>query len=290
MIAPAPARLAVAALVLNALVWGLSWWPFRQLQSHGLHPLWATAIVYGFAVICVLAVKPMAWTGLLRHPALWLLALASGLTNMGFNWAVTTGDVMRVVLLFYMMPAWSVLLAWAVLGEQPSRSSVARMVLALLGVLLVLKTPDSPWPVPHSAADYLALMGGLCFALTNVLLRHQHALPGESRMLAMFVGGAAIASAVAVLGSGSIAAVPPLSMAWLPLLGGLAVAFLLGNMALQYGAARLRASTTSLVMLSEIVFASASSIALGAAALGAKEAIGGTLIVLTAMWATLSEK
>ena len=290
MIAPAPARLAVAALVLNALVWGLSWWPFRQLQSHGLHPLWATAIVYGFAVICVLAIKPMAWTGLLRHPALWLLALASGLTNMGFNWAVTTGDVMRVVLLFYMMPAWSVLLAWAVLGEQPSRSSVARMVLALLGVLLVLKTPDSPWPVPHSAADYLALMGGLCFALTNVLLRHQHALPGESRMLAMFVGGAAIASAVAVLGSGSIAAVPPLSMAWLPLLGGLAVAFLLGNMALQYGAARLRASTTSLVMLSEIVFASASSIALGAAALGAKEAIGGTLIVLTAMWATLSEK
>ncbi len=290
MIAPAPARLAVAALVLNALVWGLSWWPFRQLQSHGLHPLWATAIVYGFAVICVLAFKPMAWTGLLRHPALWLLALASGLTNMGFNWAVTTGDVMRVVLLFYMMPAWSVLLAWAVLGEQPSRSSVARMVLALVGVLLVLKTPDSPWPVPHSAADYLALMGGLCFALTNVLLRHQHALPGESRMLAMFVGGAAIASAVAVLGSGSIAAVPPLSMAWLPLLGGLAVAFLLGNMALQYGAARLRASTTSLVMLSEIVFASASSIALGAAALGAKEAIGGTLIVLTAMWATLSEK
>jgi drug/metabolite transporter (DMT)-like permease len=290
MIAPSPARLAVAALVLNALVWGVSWWPFRQLQFHGVHPLWATAIVYGFAVVCVLLVRPWAWVGLLRHPALWLLALASGLTNVGFNWAVTTGDVMRVVLLFYMMPAWSVLLAWLVLGDRPNLTALIRMAIALLGVLLVLKTPGSAWPMPHSAADYLALMGGLCFALTNVLLRHQHASPSASRMLAMFAGGAITASAVAVLGSNSIAAVPALSMAWLPMLGGLAIAFLLGNMALQYGAARLRASTTSLVMLSEIVFASASSIALGAATLGAKEAIGGALIVLAAAWASLSEK
>ena len=33
---------------------------------------------------------------------------------MAFNWAVTVGDVVRVVLLFYLMPAWSVLLAWRV--------------------------------------------------------------------------------------------------------------------------------------------------------------------------------
>ena len=38
---------AVAGLLLNAFVWGLSWWPFKQLEALGLHPLWATAIVYG---------------------------------------------------------------------------------------------------------------------------------------------------------------------------------------------------------------------------------------------------
>ena len=40
------ALLAAGALVFNALVWGVSWWPFRQLQGHGLHPLWATALMY----------------------------------------------------------------------------------------------------------------------------------------------------------------------------------------------------------------------------------------------------
>ena len=37
--------------------------------------------------------------------------LAAGTTNATFNWAVTLGDVVRVVLLFYLMPLWAVLLA-----------------------------------------------------------------------------------------------------------------------------------------------------------------------------------
>ena len=34
------------ALLFNALVWGLSWWPLRQLQAQGLHPLWATLLFF----------------------------------------------------------------------------------------------------------------------------------------------------------------------------------------------------------------------------------------------------
>ncbi len=283
-----PSKWAVLALLFNALVWGVSWWPFRQLQLHGLHPLWSTAIIYAFAVLCVLLVKPPQWRALLRNKALWVLALASGLTNVGFNWAVTTGDVLRVVLLFYLMPAWSVLVAWLILHERPTRSSFARLGLALAGVLLVLKSPDSAWPLPQSLPDYLALMGGFSFALTNTMLRHQQHSPSAARMLAMFAGGALLAVAVALLGG--VATPPAPSADWLLLLAALSVAFLLGNLALQYGAARLRASTTALVMLSEIVFASGSAIALGAATLSGKEALGGALILLAAGWATLSEK
>ena len=28
------------ALIFNAFVWGVSWFPFRQLEGHGLHPVW----------------------------------------------------------------------------------------------------------------------------------------------------------------------------------------------------------------------------------------------------------
>lgn len=279
--------LPVFALLLNALVWGVSWWPFRQLEAHGLHPLWATALIYLAALLVLWVLRPQAWRGLLAHPLLWLLMAASGLTNVGFNWAVTVGDVVRVVLLFYLMPAWSVLLAWPLLGEKPTTGALVRLALAWSGVVVVLKTPEAAWPVPESLADWLALMGGLTFALTNILLKKLNQTPPESRMVAMFGGGALMATLVALMGTVQGVVTSPLAPApgWIGTAVLLGAAFLAGNLALQYGAARLAAHTTALVMLSEVVFASVSAVTLGAGTLDARTLAGGGLIVLAAVLA-----
>ncbi|NJM44457.1 MAG: DMT family transporter [Brachymonas sp.] len=282
---------AALALLTNALAWGLAWWPFRELEKLGLHPLWATSIMYGLAVLIVWTWRPHAWRGLVAVPALWWIALGSGLTNVGFNWAVTIGDVVRVVLLFYMMPAWSILLAWLILDEKPTRRSLARVAIALAGVALVLKTPDSPWPWPQSAADWLALMGGFCFALNNAMLRKLREVPSEQRTFAMFLGGALFSALVGSVGTwqGNWSA-PPMLGGWgLTLLVGFAAFFLLSNLALQYGAARLKASTTSLVMLNEILIATASSVLLGASQLSTRIVMGGLLIIAAALWAAVDE-
>lgn len=286
--------LPAGALAFNALVWGLSWWPFRSLQAQGVHPLWATMLAYVLPLVLLLAwhfFRPVAAGGSSRwHPALWLLAVAAGLCNAGFNWAVTTGDVVRVVLLFYLMPAWSVLLAWPILGERPGGAALARLALALTGVLVVLKTPDTPWPLPTSLPDWLALLAGLSFALTNILLLRLRHTPERHRMLAMFGGGAVLAALAGGVGAGLglVGPLPAPDASWLGLNALLGLAFLVGNIGLQYGAARLPASTTTLVMLSEVVFASLSAVALGAATLGPGTLLGGGLImaaVLMASWA-----
>ena len=302
--------LAVLALALNAFVWGLSWWPLRQLDTHGLHPLWTTACVFALATVVLILITPSGWRHFKQHPQLWWLMAASGLTNVGFNWAVTTGDVVRVVLLFYLMPTWSLLLAWWLLGERPTRGALMRLSLALVGVLLVLKTPDSPWPLPQDVSDVLALLAGFSFALTNIwLLRLQHT-PESSRMLAMFGGGALMALACAAVATltGVIPAVFALPMdgfgmstiavwlsdanmtqviaTWAPYVLGLSAAFLVSNFTLQYGAARLSAHTTAMVMMSEVVFASVSSVALGASALTWRVGLGGGMIVTAALLAS----
>ncbi|MCZ8286470.1 MAG: DMT family transporter [Bacteroidia bacterium] len=280
---------AVLALTLNAFVWGVSWWPLRELHSYGLHPLWATALVYAVVVTGLLTLRPAAWRGFVAHPQLWFLAAASGLTNVGFNWAVTVGDVVRVVLLFYLMPAWSVLVAWVMLGEKPSAASLLRLLLAMAGVLIVLKAPESPWPVPQGAADWLAIMGGFSFAVTNSVLRKYNHTPSESRMLAMFGGSGLMAAAAALVGmTQALVPGPALAAAGIPIVLGLSIAFMASNAGLQYGAARLAAGTTAIVMLTEILFASLSSAAMGAAELTPRVLLGGSLIVLAAVLAAVA--
>lgn len=109
-------------------------------------------------------------------------------------------------------------------------------------------------------------------------------------MLAMFGGGAVMATSAAVLGMGLgvVLAPPAPGMAWAGLALLISLAFLAGNLALQYGAARLSASATSLIMLSEVIFASVSSVLLGAGELSTRTLLGGALIVLASLLAVVS--
>lgn len=265
------------ALLFNATVWGLVWLPFKALQQLGLHPVWSTALIYVAALAGLLAWRPRSVRHIVRQPRLLALALTAGLTNVCFNWAITAGDVVRVTLLFYLMPVWSIALAWPLLGERPTGAALLRVVLALGGVLLVLQRPGSPWPLPRDGADALALLGGFCFAITNILVRRWRDTPEDGRVLAMFLGGLVVAGALALLGAGG--PWPALQLGWLPWVAGVGLVFLAGNLALQYGAARLPAQVTALIMLSEVLIATASSSLLGAAHPTPMVWLGGALIV-----------
>lgn len=275
------AWLPAAALVFTAFTWGLSWWPFRQLQALGLHPLWTTVLVYLLAVAVITAWRAAAWRELARAPALWVLVLASGTTNAAFNWGVTVGDVVRVVLLFYLMPLWATLLARAILKEPLQPAAVLRVALALLGAAIVLWPEGGGLPLPRTVAEWLGLLGGFSFALNNVMLRREAARPEAARALAMFLGGALVAGAagLALSAQGLVAAPPAPAWPWLLGVLGLGLAFLAGNAALQFGAARLPANVTAVIMISEVLFASVSAALLGAGQITPQLVLGGALIV-----------
>ena len=296
------AGLAALALIFNAFTWGVSWWPFRQLQGLGLHPLWATVLIFSVAVAAITVWRPRAWGMLFSTPVLWVLVLASGTTNAAFNWAVTLGDVVRVILLFYLMPLWAVLLARALLGERITPGALLRVALALAGAGLVLATGKEAGgaaggggygigsaadaastalglPVPRNLAEWLAVLGGFTFALNNVMLKRESARPAEARALAMFLGGALVAGVLALSLPGTVPPPPPLAWMWVLGALGMGLWFVASNLALQYGAGRLPANVTAVVMVTEVLFASVSAIALGAGTLTLPLAIGGALIL-----------
>src|SRR5687767_8000793 len=139
--------------MFNALAWGTSWWPFRQLEARGLHPLWATVFIYLLAVAVIGLLRPRAFAQVAGAPALWVLMAASGITNAAFNWGVVIGDVVRVVLLFYLMPLWTVLLARLLLHEPLTGAAALRVAMALAGAAIVLwpaGASEGDWPLPRA--------------------------------------------------------------------------------------------------------------------------------------------
>jgi drug/metabolite transporter (DMT)-like permease len=276
---------AVLGLLFNAMVWGLAWWPMRHLQAWGLHPLWATAIIFSVSVIAITLMERTAWRALLTRPALWIILLAAGTTNACFNWGVTAGDVVRVVLLFYVMPLWAVLLARWLLHEPITRSALLRLLLALAGAAIVLWPASGTQVAPFNPIDLLGLLGGFSFALNNVMLKREAMHPGGGRGLAMFVGGALVSLCLALLLE--VPAPPALAADWLLGAIGLGLAFLLSNLALQYSASHLAANVTAVIMLTEVLWASGSALALGAGTMTPSLAVGGGLIVGAAALAAL---
>jgi drug/metabolite transporter (DMT)-like permease len=280
-------RWAVLGLLVNATVWGLSWIGFKSLNAQGLHPLWMTAVISGVAFAAVFAAKPAATLEVLKSPALRMVLFAAGMTNICFNTAVTLGDVLRVTLLFYLMPVWAAVLAHFFLGEPVNRVQTLRLIVGLLGAMLVLWQPSMGVPIPASLSDWLGIAGGFFFALNNVSLRKAQAASDNARAQAMFMGGFVCSAALAAVlaSSGTIAWPSAMAAGSFPStlieVGLWALLFLVANYGVQYGAARLPANLTALIMLSEIFIAGISSAMLGASSLRWQELVGGALILVS---------
>jgi drug/metabolite transporter (DMT)-like permease len=176
---------------------------------------------------------------------------------------------------------WAVLLARVVLHEPLTARAGVQVALALTGAALVLVPPGGGLPVPQTWTDWLALLGGFGFALNNIMLRREAHQTSGARALAMFGGGVLVAGLlVAVLTTiSAIKPPPPLALPWAGGAALLALGFLLVNLTLQYGAARLPANVTAVVMLSEILFATGSAVWWGNETLSARAVLGGALIV-----------
>ena len=271
---------AAFAALINATVWGVSWFPLHWLEAHGVPALWTTLLIFAACTMLIWVVRPGAWRHLVTSPQLIWVCLASGLTNVCFNLALATGDVVRSVLLFYLMPMWVVLLARWLLQEAITAMAIARLLLALAGAILVLGQGSSFVPVPESLADWLAVVAGFSFGLNNVLLRRYANLPDDARGLAMFSGAVLCAPLVIgwMLAQGQPVALNPEPVAWIGLLL-FTVAVLIGNLALQFGATRLRANVLSVLMLAEILVASVSSWLAGVATITGATLAGGMFII-----------
>jgi drug/metabolite transporter (DMT)-like permease len=275
---------APLSLVLSATTWGLVWYPYRLLETGGLSGSVASLLSYSLGIVpLLLLARRRAWPAGGQFGWLVAIALSTGWTNLAYVLAVIHGEVMRVMLLFYLAPLWTVVFARLILGERAGGAGLAVIGLSLAGAMIMLYQGDG-LPLPASNAEWLGLSSGIGFALSNVITRKTREIPIETRSLWVFIGVTAIAAVVAATEPGAFDTIVAVEgRTWL-LVAGVTLALLLATFTVQYGLAHVPANRAVVILLFELVVAALSSRWLADEIMDAREWIGGAMIVAATLF------
>jgi drug/metabolite transporter (DMT)-like permease len=281
---PLQRTLAISSLVYAATLWGLVWYPYRLLDQAGMGGI--ASAFFSYAIPLLL----LGWLhGRALHSARghwrWLsaLGLAAGWTNVAYVLAVLEGEVVRVLLLFYLSPLWTVLFSRFLLHEKLNRAGWAVMALAAGGALAMLWQPGD-WPLPANRAEWLGLSAGVMFAASNVISRHLHGVAEVAKSVAVWAGVAVLTLAGLALQPSELDFMASAGAAtWLLLLG---VGLLIGSMtyAVQYGLARVPANQAIVIFLFELVIAAIAAYFLSDERMGVQEWVGAAMIITASLF------
>jgi drug/metabolite transporter (DMT)-like permease len=198
---------------------------------------------------------------------------------------------MRVMLLFYLSPLWTLILAHFWLKEETHLAGVAAIVTSLFGAYVMLYDPATGgFPLPANTAEWLALSSGFGFALTNVMTRKSIHLSLREKSFSIWIG--VIIVCLMAMPLMQVSLTPPAAFSvtnWL-VMGVIAALLIAATIFVQYGVTKIKAVRASILFLFELVVAAIAAYCLTDEKMHLNEWIGGSLIVAAAIFAALNHK
>jgi drug/metabolite transporter (DMT)-like permease len=273
--------LAVTILFISSVGWGLTWLPVKSINQMGLdgiHLIFIACASTGLLLSPFLFVQRQSWQGNFRY--LWLIALLGGLAYLSFQLALVYGNVVRVMILFYLLPVWSVLGGWYILKEKPDWLRVMAVIISLSGAMLILGIDSSTF-TGLNWLDVLAIVAGVTFALNNILFRKTAAQPLSGKVSAMFLGCATLTGGYLLFTSAGTALPDNMSPIYAAAYGVLMLSLV--TFGSQWGVTQLEAGRAALIIVMELVTAVVSVALLTDIHLSSREVIGGLMVLTAAM-------
>ena len=282
---------AISSLLIGAAMWGLIWYPYRLLQEAGAGGVATSLLTYLVPLVLVIG---FTWRHLLAAKLYWgwlvALALSAGWTNMAYVLAMIEGEVMRVVLLFYLAPVWTVFFARAILGEKLRLWGWVIMVFSFAGALVMLWPAQGGLPLPANWAEWIALSAGVSFALANVLTRKVDAAHPWAKALSVWMGVCVVAGVATGFVSEPFAFIATVTPHTLIILLGVGLCMGAVTLAVQYGLSKTLANQAIIIFLFQLVVAALSSWWWVNETLNLQEWIGAAMIITGSLFSGRLEK
>ncbi len=260
-----------------ATIWGLWWIPVRFLETLGLSgAAGGVAMNAGAFVLCGLWIAarrrapPLPLRGLLG-------AVLVGVAMTTYSAALNYAEVVRVILLFYLAPAWSKIIEWRFMGVAWTWRTTLALATALLGAMLVLGAGIGGGGI--AGGDILAVASGMAWSAGAALIFATGRADVGMLTLATALSAVLVGLPFLWLGGVGPGLAPGIATG-----AGIGMLYALPIMLLTlWSAQRLAPATLSFLLTAEILSGTASGVLLLDEPFSAMQAMGAALIVLAAM-------
>jgi len=283
---------AKLACVYSGITWGLFWIPLRMLDRAGIYGAWATVLFYVVPLLLFLPYLIFRWNKIIRCGLpLHFIGLASGIALALYANALLYTEVVRGLLLFYLTPVWSLILARIVLGETITPPRIFAIVLGLMGMLVMLGI-DVGIPLPRNIGDWMGLFGGIGWAVAAVLLRQDDGSHAMEYTLSYFFWGSVAAVIIAISPIAGDIELPTMGSIWgvLPWFPVVALVLVVpAAWAVIWGAPHLNPGVVALLFMIELSVGTITAAIWAGEPFGWRELTGVVLITLAGLTELFAE-
>jgi drug/metabolite transporter (DMT)-like permease len=161
---------AILALLALSLIWGYNWVQMKIAVTYA-SPFVFSAMRISLGTCCLFALLAV-----LRKP-LWPKevpkTMVSGILQIagvyGFaTWALVSGGAGKTAVLVYIMPFWTLIFAWFLLGERLRGLQWVAIGFSIAGLLCILEPTQMGGTI---ASQVLAVIAGICWAMGAVVTK-----------------------------------------------------------------------------------------------------------------------
>ena len=271
--------LPIFSLLFGAFVWGIIWYPYRLMADAGVSGIYSSFYVF---ILTIAIALPYFFITKKKVPIwskdFWLLALVAGYTNISYVLAVIDGEVVRVMLLFYLSPVWTIFLAHFMLNEDTQKRHYIAVFISLIGAFIMFWEPGYLIHL-DSKSDWLALSSGLGFAITNVMTRKHEHMTVNQKALAIWLGVIVVAIICIMFDKNAMPTLDFFRPVDAAIMMAIALSLFLSTLLVQFGVTQIKAVEASSFFLFEIVVAAISSYFLVGESIAFNEWLGGIFII-----------
>lgn len=273
--------LATAIVFGTGALWGLYWLPVRSLTAMGLPGAWGTVAI---TVTAVVILSPLAITRRRKLVQSNLVAIASialgGAAFALYSVGLVYGRVAIIILLYFLTPVWSTLIARYFMGWQTPPLRILAIAVGLAGLAMMLSA-DGELPVPRGTGEWMALIAGVLWSFATTGIRVRSDLqPFEAAFI--FALGATVATLILA------PVLEPWPNGFHPenIAGTIGLAFATGGLwwglsiaSLMWATVRLEPVRVGVLLMTEVLVGAASAAMLANEHLDRLEIIGGALVL-----------